>query len=236
MKHSDDFIEDGELERYLEGRADLYLQRKVENSPDLTRLVEDLDKLTNYLQTLLFRENCPEPSKLGDYYLGLLSKNELSLVEEHLHKCPMCAREVLIFQQELGDPLVPPGLFERLKLMAATLLDFKDPDFYGTQPRRAYRGEESTTRIFSTSNGVNVAINIHDDEINANFKVIRGLLGGMSDNDVTIYLWQNGSLIDITTKNEDGNFAFVRLAPGDYELVIKGKDTLIHIQQITIKS
>src|SRR6266567_8284562 len=59
------------------------------------------------LTSKLYRWDCPPNQMLGDYHLGLLSKELTAAVENHLAKCVHCAAEVAALTEFLAnDPII----------------------------------------------------------------------------------------------------------------------------------
>ncbi|HWS83922.1 MAG TPA: hypothetical protein VN207_06655 [Ktedonobacteraceae bacterium] len=71
-------------------------------------------QLANYRQiegkliSKLYRWNCPSNQVLGEYHLGLLSKQLAAQVKDHLNICVLCAAEMVILIEFLtSNPLAP---------------------------------------------------------------------------------------------------------------------------------
>src|SRR5947209_9359815 len=58
------------------------------------------------LTSKLYRWDCPPSQVLGEYQLGLLSKELTAAVKNHLGLCPLCAAEVATLTEFLEDDLV----------------------------------------------------------------------------------------------------------------------------------
>jgi len=110
-------IRDEELLAYLEGEK---VRPKVEQHlAHCQRCAAQLaayERLELALTSKLYRFDCPPNQVLGEYQLGLLSKELTAAVDNHLSMCMPCATEVatlaefLANDQLLAKPVAVPGL------------------------------------------------------------------------------------------------------------------------------
>lgn len=74
------------------------------------------ERLELALTSKLYRFDCPPSQVLGEYQLGLLSKELTAAVDNHLSMCTLCATEVatlvgfLANEQLLAKPVAVPGI------------------------------------------------------------------------------------------------------------------------------
>lgn len=68
----------------------------IQNEKDFLINVDELDEETlgPVLQAALYRQDCPETMKLGEYQLGLLAEAEATQIKVHLNRCPHCQAEL----------------------------------------------------------------------------------------------------------------------------------------------
>jgi hypothetical protein len=135
------------------------------------------DQLATYKQleavftAKLYRWDCPPGIVLGEYQLGLLSKEMAAAVMHHLSRCTLCAEEVASLSDFLtNDPLLSPGSVQQMQTVEAknhhflasterTLVRMRERSYERVrrvvatlippQPRLAFqRGADSTTDTY----------------------------------------------------------------------------------------
>lgn len=188
-----------------------------------------LPDTTQLLAAKLFRHRCPSSLMLGDYCVDLLNSAEQQQITTHAQRCPHCRHELAIFQRTLD--LQPQREWrDRLRVWVA-----KPQHMVEGEPAYALRGEANEPQLFSAENDVQIAINVQPDHEHSGYHAVIGMIIGADSSDFSIDLWLDGRLIDQVSANQLGNFHLTHLAPGDYELIIKGASFLLHIQTLTIQ-
>lgn len=223
MTHLDNLPE-GELMRYLEGRADEWTQQQVEKSAELSQLANDIGIHTRLLQTILHRQNCPSTSELGDFHLDLVTADRSQAITTHLARCPHCVREIAFFQNQLGKSLVTDPTTSWVKVLLAKLVPKSQPH----QPRLAVRGGQSSIQRFLVTDEISVLLQIQDDPQAVGQKTLRGIIL-KAPVDMIVHVWQQKNLITTVAVNELGHFTVHALQVGQYEIVAHAKSIVIHI-------
>ena len=226
-------VSDGQLLAYLDGLAAPEIPQQIEQSEHLRRQAQALARFQTKLGAHLFRQTCPDAQTLGDYYLEYLDRATSRRTSQHLLHCPHCTRELISLQSFLGKLPTQPGLGQRVQLWVAQFLNPLGSigDF---QPALALRGDAPEPLAFVTEEGVEIALNVHDDGAAPGRKIIVGLINGVESETVIVDLYQEGHYVTTAGADTLGNFMLEGLLPGTYELIVKSATFLIHIQSFTI--
>jgi hypothetical protein len=225
-------ITDAELLAYIEGEADAPLVEQIEQSEALSRRVRQLQREIRWLTANLFRLTCPDADELGDFHLGLLSEPQSRITEQHLARCPFCTRELVQYQDFLGDPPTQPGLAKRVIVALAKLLDSTFPSEQALAPAYVLRGEDAGLTLYRAA-GLQISLDVQEDVEEPGYQSIVGVITGASAPRLTVDLWQEGEYLDSVPVDESGDFTLSALLPGVYELIIKGADVFVHIQSFS---
>lgn len=225
-------ITDTELLTYIEGEATDELVKRIEQSKTLLQRVRRLEQETKWLTANLFRQACPNTDDLGDFHLGLLPEAQVRSIEQHLAHCPYCSRELVQYQDFLGDPPEQPSLAKRVVLSLARLLDETLLPQQMLSPAYSLRGEDSVTLY--QANGLQISLDVQEDVEKPGHKSIVGVITGADAQAFTVDLWQDGEYLDTALIDETGGFTLSALLPGVYELIIKGADVIVHIQSFSL--
>jgi hypothetical protein len=222
-------ISDEEFWQYVENRDDPTITQRVEQSEAQHQRAKAVIKLRN----LLYRATCPTAHELGEYYVGQLPRKQTKAVQNHLNYCPYCSRELLMYNEFMGETEPQPVLLERMRVMIARLWQDvigSDPSW---QPTFATRGEEPTT-IYAADEGIQIALRSQEDTSHPGYKLLVGLIAGVQSERLRVHLWLAEQLLATTAVDALGNFLFENLEPQTYELVIQGDALLIQIQTFPV--
>ena len=180
------------------------------------------------LTSRLYRSACPSPAELGEYHLHLLRASQMLLIGKHVRECPYCAKEVADLKKYLSE-FSQPKLLETVKVFIAELMN-------GTPTTPAFgavRGNAGQPERYQADD-IPIIIGVHDDNDDPGFKMVLGLIPGISLRGFTIEMYQAENLIASTVVDEIGNFLFARLVPGRYDLVLPGLVVQIRIPSIVV--
>ena len=110
-------IRDEELLAYLAGeKVRPKVEQHLARCQRCTAQLAAFERLELALTSKLYRFDCPPSHVLGEYQLGLLSKELTAAVDNHLGMCTLCATEVatlagfLANEQLLAKPVAVPGI------------------------------------------------------------------------------------------------------------------------------
>lgn len=87
------------------------MSHDAENSLSQKDAHNDNETLEIKLLVALYREECPDTMKLGEFHLGLLSKTEQAQIRAHLDDCPHCQAELSRLNEFLEEDIpvtIPP--------------------------------------------------------------------------------------------------------------------------------
>ena len=243
-------ITDSQLLAYLEDSADPEIVEQIERSEEYKKRASRLANEQKSVLGQLFRLNCPDTVTLGEYYLGQLSKEESTIVSNHLTRCPYCTRELAIYNESLDDEASQESIVTKLKILVGRILPNDPPNNslkfppIATQPvRLAARGNENDstqTRVYTTDGGIEIILSIFPASNNR--KSLKGLLIGTPKERLEVHLWYQESRIGSfsvdpgvhTGESGSENFSFDNLEDGTYELIVQGSEILVHIQSFTV--
>jgi len=219
-------INDSHILMYLDGLADLELQKEIENDPDYQLRTQELRNWQNRFSAQLFRATCLDPLVLGEYHLDTLSSPEKKMVKEHLAECPHCTHEL----DEISN-------FLQLSLIERVIARWVSGGVTDNQPQwipsYGLRGGEVGPYVYEAGE-VQIAIDIQDDNEHPARKAIIGLISGAPVEDYEVSIWFEG-IRTATAQVDDLNyFKIADLARGEYELLIRGPKVEIQVQRFII--
>lgn len=226
MKNRDD------LWRYIENPTDPQLKRQIE----ATAVAPEAHSLLQ-LKSLLHRTTCPTAHELGEYYVGLSPRSRTRAIQEHVAHCPHCGRELVLYKQFMGEPerRLSPG--EQIRVLVARLWEDVRGGGQLWTPALATRGEdgeESASAVYVIDEGIQIALQSQDDIHRAGHKLLTGLIINPPAETLVVHLWSAGQLLNTATVDGVGNFFFVGLGPGTYELIIQAESLLVHIPALPV--
>jgi len=97
-------IRDEELLAYLAGeKVRLFVVQHLAECQRCAAQLAAYKRIELTLTSKLYRWDCPPSQVLGEYYLGVLSKELTAAVKNHLGLCPLCAAEVATLTEFLEN-------------------------------------------------------------------------------------------------------------------------------------
>lgn len=245
-------LDDRTLLIYIDGEASADVAAHIERCPHCRERAQRLARLQGRMTAQLYRLDCPAPSELGEYHLGMLPAAEMEAIRRHLEECPHCRREVAQLEGYLANlapdlaPTLQPGpleqAVERVRVWVARLVSGGTVGLPG-QLAPAYagpvyagmRGDEWTAPLVYQADEVQVIVEIEADAGRPDRKSVLGLVTGLDEASAfKAHLWQAGQRVTTEPVDELGNFVLPGLLPGAYELILAGSDLEIHVQQIQV--
>ena len=100
-------IRDEELLAYLEGeKVRSAVESHLAHCQCCSAQLANYQQIERKLISKLYRRDCPSNQILGEYHLGLLSKQLAAQIKGHLNSCVLCASEMAILIEYLtNNPL-----------------------------------------------------------------------------------------------------------------------------------
>ena len=182
---------------------------------------------------MLYRAFCPESMELDDYLTGELSPEGKSMIRAHLKECPHCRRELEQMQAFLREtrPNLELNLIERVRVLVAHLA--KSGDLPGLALEiQGVRGREGQILTYE-ADGLKVILDVQNDPERADFRAIYGVLvGAEKAQEFQAQLLQNNELIRSIIVDSFGNFEYLSIAPGRYQIVLVGPGIEIRIEDL----
>ena len=210
-------LSDEQLLRYLDDEASEEIRTHIERCNHCRERALELGQLNEKLTGLFYRLACPSPQELGEYRLGLLTRDRANWIARHLLECTHCRQELeqtgafldaVASDLDLRPVKEPRGrVANLLELGPGTL----QPALVGL------RGEGEDSLIFQAGNVV-VAINSQPQMPASHLRVVSGLVMEAEFRGASAVLWQADRLIDSAPVDDAGNFSFQDIPAGTYEL------------------
>jgi anti-sigma factor RsiW len=234
-------LDDKQLLAYVDGEAGPQIIAHIEQCPHCRAEAHRLGTWQSRLTAQLYRITCPTPEELGEYHLGMLSREQATVVNRHLAECPLCTREVAQLKAYLGElaPALEPSRLEQVKehvrvLVARLTHGGEASGSWLTPVPAGIRGAEAGPIIYEVDD-IQVMLEIHDDTAQPDRKSILGLVVGLDDTQgLEVHVWQAEKLFTTVPVDELGNFVIANLAPATYELILSGSDIEIHIHDLKV--
>jgi hypothetical protein len=231
-------IDDEQLLAYLDGQADPEVVTQIERTEIYLKRAQALARVQNRLVAQLYRLECPETIELGEYHLGMLSREQTRAIEQHLRVCPHCSREIAELREQLAEE--QPGenstLLARIDVLVARLVSSAAGasgfEHAGKVPALGVRGKNEETYIYE-ADGFQVVIDIQEDGEHPGHKVLLGLITGTAANQFEIDLIRDGEIVANSHVDDLGNFIIPGISPGEYQLNIHGSK--VEIQILTLQ-
>ncbi len=194
-----------------------------------------MDSTERRIKAQLYRIACPSSDELGEYHLDMLTGEQVAHIEHHLHGCPHCRRELEQLQEYLAAlaPDLEYSFKERVQILIARLLP--DMDGMGTFPQAAMalRGGDTGPLMYEAG-PARLSLEIKEDPERPGHKSLLGLLIGIEPAGVQAAIWRQGTALATSDLDDLGNFVMTGLEPGDYELILAGPETEIHVQSLSL--
>ena len=87
----------------LDGVEDQRSQQHMDTCPDCQKRVEEARHIEMALNQQLFRQDCPPPHKLTDYFIRIVSAEDREKIDEHLRRCVSCREELETLARFMED-------------------------------------------------------------------------------------------------------------------------------------
>lgn len=232
-------LADHELLAYLDGEAGPEVEAHLQRCPHCRERAEELASIQGWVSAQLHRLSCPDAHELGEYHLGLLSKERTAAVRDHLATCPHCTREVAQLEGYLDHlaPEISTTPLQRVRRLVARLfVPDERPRATGRlapAPAYAVRGTEEGPRLYRIEE-FQIAIEVQEDVAAPGQRILLGLVTGAGTETLEAYLQQAGRSVARSGVDELGNLVFTALAPGSYDLVLRSADLEIRVPKILV--
>jgi hypothetical protein len=229
-------LDDLEIIKYVEGEADDAVVAHIQECPFCREKASRWAHLQNRLQKEVYRAACPTPIELGDYHLELLPDPQKLVIAQHLRECPLCRREVAELEEFMLEPTAQTSWLAPVKVLIARLLSGKEVDQAQEKFSPAFaglRGEGDEPFIYQADQ-TQIVIEVQEDLEQPGLKVLMGLVSELESNEFIVQASQKGKVRAVSPIDEIGNFVLVHVAPGEYELTVRGPNTEIRIQSFTV--
>ncbi len=199
---------------------------------------QDLAEQELRVKKKLFRAFCPDSMEIYDYVQGALPEERAALIRAHLQECPHCRREMAQTRTflEATSPNLELSLAERVRNLVAHLVHTGGGEGGGwALAAQGVRGQAEHVLTYETE-GMQIILDVQADPERTDLRVILGLLIGAEAAQKFQARMLGGSGPAVLAQvNEDGNFTFLSIAQGEYELALAGPEVTIHIEDLVIE-
>lgn len=217
-------LDDKQLLAYLDApQANPATARHLESCPHCRERANALDRFQKRLTTKVYRITCPSPMELGEFHMQLLSASNRLVIGQHLRQCPRCTEEISLLKDYLSEDEPQRNILESVQEFFANLISRKTMTF------GAVRGAEDGPLTYQVDD-ILFSINVNDDMESPGYKMVLGLVEGLTSDGFTMEAHQEGNLIATSLIDEFHYFQFTHLDPGMYDLVLSGWQTKIHLK------
>ncbi|TMD53637.1 MAG: hypothetical protein E6I93_08185 [Chloroflexi bacterium] len=257
-------IRDEELLAYLAGeRVRPVVEQHLARCHHCSTQVAEYRGLERSLIKKLYRWDCPPNQILGEYQMGLLSKEATSVIDMHLDRCVLCAAEVATLSEFLAnDPmLVAPvavqassqnnhsstiqdvkrvleGLRERSTAHARRIIAALQPQ----QPRWAYQRNPTSSVAWPrryTAEDFSISVQLERGTSRNDALQLIGFVNRKGTalealQGIPVLLSSQTSAVYTQNIDELGNFVFSSISPATYTLELQLPDSTIVIEQLPI--
>ena len=226
-------LTDSQLQAHLDGEADASIAGHLARCEDCRRLADQLARAQSRISAHLYRFDCPSTLDLGEYADESLPAAQMKAIDLHVAECPHCAAELKHFQTappELAPATTPPFL-ERLKVLLAQLVEGESggltPAFAGL------RGQENGPTLYQAGD-IQIAIEFQPVAGRPGWKTLLGLVTDTDLEGLEAHLSQAEQVMATALIEAHGAFVLPDLAPGTYQLMLRGPEVEIHIQDLVV--
>jgi hypothetical protein len=210
-------LDNVDIAMYVDGEADEATVAHIQQCPFCSERARQWTLLQNRLRKQAYRVNCPIPTELGDYNLGLLPAQRALLVSAHLRECLLCKQEVAALEDFLTDLAPETSLLGAVKVLIARLISGQS-ELVPTG--RALRGEVKGPLTFQ-ANGILIVL-----DINSTKEGKADILGQVATEHqdqwtgARVELRKDDQLQASTEVDDLGTFQYTGVIPGGQELRI----------------
>ncbi len=220
---------------YVDGDAPLRVVEHIRSCASCTAEARRYSRTQALLKAALHRFDCPSPTALGEYNLGLVSVEDRTRIAAHILECPVCAEELRMLRAFLADePASAVGVAGQLRRIVASLITPRP----GLAPV-GVRGGTSGTPTYEAE-GLTISLNVSPGARRGRYALVGLVLfeavGVEPPTQARAYLSSSGvDLPEDSAEVDDlGNFAFDDLASGEYQLELRLPDRSIVVETLSI--
>ena len=258
-------IRDEELLAYLAGeKVRPFVAQHIAECQRCSSQIAAYQRMELALTSKLYRWDCPPSQVLGEYQLGMLTKELTAAVKNHLAMCVLCAAEVADLTSFLEhDPWLAErapvpvqtaspnnhssargtkGVIERLREQSNAGVRRIVATLMSPQPRFAYQRDVTQAALWPrryTAEDVSISIQV---ERGTNRRDLLQLIGFVTRQGEALEVLQGTQVLlsspanTVYTQNIDelGNFIFSSITPATYTLELQLPGSTIVIDQLPL--
>jgi anti-sigma factor RsiW len=207
---------------YVDGTASREVASHIQGCPTCSADASALQTTQSRLRQALFRFDCPEPHRLGEYELGVVSPQERVEIARHVLECAYCADELQTLREFLrAEPPLRESLVSGVRRVLATLLA-PSPSF----GLAGVRGADTELRQYQAE-GARLSIGAGPEPGS-----LIGLLVPAQPGQAR--LTSEDGQPHATEVDDLGNFEFEDVPAGSYQLEIELPDEIIVVEGFAI--
>lgn len=222
-----------QLSAYLDNDADAEVRAHIAECPACLARAEQLAIAQQNLQQILWRSTCPSPEQLRDYAWDLLPPDDAMSVARHVSFCPYCTHDFF------NDYYASGSLGDDLFTQAAQRLgnvEYRVAAHLQVKESAVRSGSQRQAQVFDIGDGALVSLVSYPDSSQADHFLLEATMLGNPGGVLQTDLWRDGTLVASARIDEVGDFQFVGLPPGDYQLVIHDSTVKVWLAPLQIGS
>ncbi len=244
----DSEVDFGLLMAYIDGAVDSKTRQGIEDrlarDPALRAEVQGLAEMQAALAHGLREDLGPTTQELGEYALGLLPADEAAALEDRLAGDPVRRAEVERLRRYLAGPSVPqaaessPRPAGRISVIVAELAaGLSHLGGAGTPAPvpAGLRGGKAMPVTYRAGSG-EVVLEVQGGAEGEQKRTMLGLLVGFEGTEtMTASLFSGDEPVAGAACDELGNFTVEDVAPGQYDLVLRGAEIEILVEGVVVE-
>jgi hypothetical protein len=202
--------------------------------------MDDSTMMERLLAAALYRQDCAEPTELGEYQLNILDRQRRLEIERHLEICPHCSAELAQLRHFLLEvaPDLRQGVYRPLKLLIGRLIS-QSGSSEQMRPALAMRGEAQEPLIYEAGDARIMLELLHTTQPTPSSPspvqlTLTGMVLGMDPAALQAHLHRDGVNLQPVAIDEFGSFTITGLSPGQYELTVSNDELEIRIPAIAV--
>jgi anti-sigma factor RsiW len=227
-------LDESQLIAAVEGEPTAAVREHLALCPHCRARAEDLARLYAGLRARLYRLDCPPAEDLGELQLGVLAAERRATLQTHLSHCPHCRRELQQLDGYL-DSLAAElelSVAERVRVLVARLVRGGGGPILGIAPA-GVRGAGDGALIYEAG-ATQLALEILPAPGRPGHSELFGLVSGWEGAGLIVTLLCDGQPVATAEVDPIGNFVLGDLAPGTYELNLRGPGLEVQLPDLRV--
>jgi len=210
---------------FIDGTTSPEVASHVQGCATCSSDAETLQTAQARLRQALYRFDCPEPHRLGEYELGFVSQEERVQIATHALECSLCTEELQTLRGFLSvEPTIREGVGSQLRRVVAILLAPGQ-----SYSRAGVRGADTQLRQYAVDDA-RLSIGPGPERGSLVGLLVRGA-GALA---AQARLIPEHGAAHVAEVDDLGNFEFEGVSGGTYVLEIQLPDEIIVVERLSV--